>query len=240
MKNKQQWLILPILLIPGLLLVSCGRRSSEASADTPTAVTEESADTPATVTEESAGTPTAVTEESSGTSATVTEEIPLNDNIPSSSTADYTLYTEDSSSSIPLILPEGFTLSEFSDETRMRFVKEEDNYNLDILLVLWKKDVGEIEKTMIAEAHSTAVPDPSFSGNNVEEVHNITVGDLSAQGFQYSYTASKYSCQGYRIWIPFKDETSLICIAECTKKGENLPNYTEEMAIELIQMILPE
>lgn len=230
-KNKQRLLLL-MFSLTCLLLVSCGGSSGERENNSSIETLDNGSSEESTFDDDS----TEALDDSAS------EETPLNDNISSESAAEgsYTLYTEDSTASIPLILPEGFALSEFSDETRMRFEKEDTEYVLDLLLVLWEKDLAEIESSMINEAGSTAVPYPDFSGNQIGDVHPITVGNLTARGFEHSYTSSENSAREFRIWIPFKDGTSLICIVECGNRGENLPDFTEEMASELIASVLPE
>lgn len=220
MQRKKRLLLFPVFFMTCSLLISCAKDDAQALKDN----TEE----------------TPLNDDTQASDGGSSEALPLNDNIQTlpATGESCTLYTEDSSGSISLIVPEGFEISEFSEETRMRFEKKDDEYHVDALFVLWQNDVAEIESIMLKEANLTVVPDPSFSGNDNGNVHNIAIGDLSARGFLHSYTSSSNSSQEYRIWIPFKDGTSLVCIIECTKPGEAPPDYTEEMAAELIQTIL--
>lgn len=153
------------------------------------------------------------------------------------------LYTEDSSNSMQLAIPEDFELLDFSDETYIYLMRKDDENTLNVIFVLWKQDAAKIERIMKNETGLTAVPDPSFSGTDIGDVHEIIIGDLAAQGFPYSYTTTKKSMQGYRIWIPRNDGTSLVCVIECESfnQGEkNSLTYTEEMALELIQRMISE
>lgn len=230
MQKRKQLILFPIYFMLCFLLASCGGDSSKETQP------DDSMQSATGDTSEEVTTDDSIQSETGDTS----EDAPLNDNIPSLSDAeeDFVLYTEDSSHSISLTLPEGFTISEFSDEAWMLLENAGDGYTLNTILVLWQKDVGDIESSMIKEAKATAVPYPDFSGNNLGDVHTITIGELTAQGFAHSYTSSKSSAQEYRIWIPFRDGTSLICVTECIKPGETLPDYTEEMVVELMQMML--
>lgn len=149
----------------------------------------------------------------------------------------YTLYTEYKTNSIQLAIPEGFELLEFSDETDLFFAKSFDKHTLNFHFVLWKQDVSETETSMINEVKQT-IRMNFTSEYNIEPVHTMMIGDLEAQGFQNSYTTRINSTQEFRIWIPYDDETTLVCITNWG--GHNYPDYTEETAIGLLQLILSE